>query len=147
MTVEPDTADACLEAARAADHVLLVSRAWASDCLDPATENGFPVGVVNRVIDALHAAGKGAVVISCQLPYDAACYPGADAILLSYGSSPMKTMPPESGEGSAWVPDLPAAICAAFGAVQPRGKLPVSLPKLDEAYHLTDEILYARQVE
>ena len=147
MTVEPDTADACLEAARTADHVLLVSRAWASDCLDPATENGFPVGVVNRVIDALHAAGKGAVVISCQLPYDAACYPGADAILLSYGSSPMKTMPPESGEGSAWVPDLPAAICAAFGAVQPRGKLPVSLPKLDEAYHLTDEILYARQVE
>ncbi|MBQ9040925.1 MAG: hypothetical protein IJ119_15780 [Clostridia bacterium] len=147
MTIEPDTADACMEAARAADHVLLVSRAWASDCLDPATENGFPVGVVNRVIDALHAAGKGAVVISCQLPYDAACYPGADAILLSYGSGPMKTMPPESGEGSAWVPDLPAAICAAFGAVQPRGKLPVSLPKLDEAYHLTDEILYARQVE
>jgi len=45
------------------------------------------------------------------------------------------------------VPDLPAAICAAFGAVQPRGKLPVSLPKLDEAYHLTDEILYARRVE
>jgi len=59
----------------------------------------------------------------------------------------MKTMPPESGEGSAWVPDLPAAICAAFGVVQPRGKLPVSLPKLDEAYHLTGETLYARQVE
>lgn len=147
MTIEPDTAEACLEAAKAADHVLLVSRAWASDCLDPATENGFPVGVVNQVIDELHAAGKGAVVISCQLPYDAACYPGADAILLSYGSSAMKTMPPESGEGSAWVPDLPAAICAAFGVVQPRGKLPVSLPKLDEAYHLTGETLYARQVE
>ena len=147
MTIEPDTAEACLEAAKSADHVLLVSRAWASDCLDPATENGFPVGVVNQVIDALHAAGKGAVVISCQLPYDAACYPGADAILLSYGSGAMKTIPPESGEGSAWVPDLPAAICAAFGAVLPRGKLPVSLPKLDEAYHLTGEILYARQVE
>ena len=147
MTIEPDTAEACLAAAKSADHVLLVSRAWASDCLDPATENGFPVGIVNQVIDALHAAGKDAVVISCQLPYDAACYPGADAILLSYGSGAMKTIPPESGEGSAWVPDLPAAICAAFGVVQPRGKLPVSLPKLDEAYHLTGEILYARQVE
>ena len=147
MTIEPDTAEACLAAAKSADHVLLVSRAWASDCLDPATENGFPVGIVNQVIDALHAAGKDAVVISCQLPYDAACYPGADAILLSYGSGAMKTIPPESGEGSAWVPDLPAAICAAFGAVLPRGKLPVSLPKLDEAYHLTGEILYARQVE
>lgn len=147
MTIEPDTAEACLAAAKTADHVLLVSRAWSSDCLDPATEDGFPVGVVNQVIDELHAAGKGAVVISSQLPYDAACYPDADAILLSFGSGPMRDVPPESGEGSAWVPDLPAAICAAFGAVQPRGKLPVSLPKLDEAYHLTEEILYVRQVE
>ena len=147
MTIEPDTADACLEAAKAADHVLLVSRAWSSDCLDPATEDGFPVGIVNQVIGDLHAAGKGAVVISCQLPYDAACYPEADAILLTFGSGLMRAMPSESGEGSAWVPNLPAAICAAFGAVQPRGKLPVNLPKLDEAYHLTEEILYARQVE
>lgn len=147
MAIKPDTADACLAAAKAADHVLLISRAWASDCLDPATENGFPVGVVNRVIDELHAAGKGAIVISCQLPYDVACYPDADAMLLCYGSGAMKTVPPESGEGSAWVPDLPAAICAAFGVVQPQGKLPVNLPKLDEGYRLTEEILYPRQVE
>lgn len=147
MTIDTETAAACLEAAKVADHVVLVSRAWASDCLDPATNNGFPVGVINQVIDELHAAGKGAIVISCQLPYDAACYPDADAILLSYGSSAMSAITPDSGEGSAWVPDLPAAICAAFGAVQPQGKLPVNLPKLDDAYHLTDEVLYARQVE
>ena len=145
MTIEKDTAEACLAAAKTADHVLMISRAWSSDCLDPATEDGFPVGIVNQVIDDLHADGKTAVVISCQLPYDAACYPGADAILLTYGSSAMKTAPTaESGEGSAWVPDLPAGICAAFGAVEPTGQLPVNLPKLDEAYHLTDEVLYAR---
>ena len=147
MVIEPDTAEACLEAAKKADHVLLVSRAWARDCLDPATENGYPVGVVNRVIDALHAAGKGAIVISSQLPYDVACYPEADAILLTYGSGAMKTVPAESGAGSGWVPDLPAAICAAFGAVQPQGRLPVDLPKLDESNHLTAQTLYARQVE
>ena len=147
MTIDPETADACLEAAKLADHVVLVSRAWASDCLDPATKNGFPVGVINQVIDELHAAGKCAIVISCQLPYDAACYPDADAILLSYGSGAMTAIAPVSGEGSAWVPDLPAAICAAFGAVQPQGKLPVNLPKLDAAYHLTEEVLYSRQVE
>ena len=147
MTIERDTAKACLEAAKTADHVLLVSRAWAWDCLDPATENGFPVGVVNQVIDALHAAGKGAIVISCQLPYDAACYPEADAILLTYGSGATKAVPAESGAGSDWVPNLPAAICAVFGAVQPQGLLPVDLPKLDESHHLTEQILYARQVK
>ena len=147
MTIEPDTAEACLEAAKKADHVLLVSRIWAKDCLDPTTENGFPVGVVNRVIDVLHAEGKGAIVISCQLPYDAACYPEADAILLTYGSGSMKTVPAESGAGSAWVPDLPAAICAALGAVQPQGLLPVDLPKLDDHHQLTTQILYARQVQ
>ena len=147
MTIERDTAKACLEAAKRADHVLLVSRAWAWDCLDPATENGFPVGVVNQVIDALHAAGKGAIVISCQLPYDATCYPEADAILLTYGSGAMKAVPAESGAGSDWVPNLPAAICAVFGAVQPQGLLPVDLPKLDESHHLTEQILYARQVK
>ena len=94
----------------------------------------------------LHAAGKTAVVISCQLPYDAACYPKADAILLTYGSSKMATAPTaESGDGSAWVPDLPAGICAAFGAVEPAGQLPVDLPKLDADYHLTDELLYSSQ--
>ena len=147
MTIEKDTAEACRQAAKTADQVLLVSRAWTPDCLDPATEDGFPVEVVNQVIDDLHAAGKKAVVISCQLPYDVACYPGADALLLSFGSGTMRTVPAESGAGSAWVPDLPAAICAAFGAVQPEGYLPVNLPTLDGDYNLTDEILYPRQLE
>ena len=146
MVIEKETADACVAAAKEADHVLLISRAWSSDCLDPTTEDGFPVGVVNRIIEDLHAAGKEAIVISCQLPYDAACYPSADAILLTYGSGAMKSLPPESGEDSAWVPNLAAAICAAFGAVQPQGELPVDLPKLDEGFQLTDEMLYYRQV-
>ena len=145
MTIEPDTAEACMEAAKSADHVLLVSRAWAANCLDPATDNGYPVGVVNQIIDALHADGKPAIVISAQLPYDAACFPEADAILLAYSSSVIRGMLPDSGEGSAYTPNLPAAICAALGAVTPGGKLPVNIPALDEAYHLTDAILYPRQ--
>lgn len=146
MTIEPDTAEACVEAAKTADHVLLVSRAWDASCLDPATENGFPVGVVNQVIDDLHAAGKPAIVISAQLPYDAACFPEADAILLAYCSSVTRDVLPATGEGSAYVPNLPAAICAALGVVQPQGKLPVSLPAVDEEYHLTDAVLYERQI-
>ena len=132
MVIEPDTAEDCVAAAKEAEHVLLVSRAWAADCLDPSTENGFPVGIINQVIDDLHAAGKAAFVISAQLPYDAACFPDADAILLAYGSSVMRGVPNASGAGSAWAPNLPAAICAAFGAAEPAGVLPVNIPALAE---------------
>ena len=130
MVIEPDTAEACVDAAKAADHVLLVNRAWAADCLDPSTENGFPVGVINQVIDDLHSAGKTAIVISASLPYDAVCFPDADAILLTYGSSVMRGVPNASGAGSAWAPNLPAAICAAFGVGEPAGVLPVKIPAL-----------------
>lgn len=144
MVIEKDTAAACIEAARSADRVLFVSRAWSLDCLDPETEDGYPVGVINSLIDELHQTGKTAIVISAQLPYDAACYPEADAILLSYCSSVMRSIPNAFGAGSAWAPNLPAAICAAFGTAEPSGTLPVNLPKLDADYHLTGEILYAR---
>ena len=146
MVIAPDTAEACVEAAKAADHVLLISRASNAAGLDPATEKGFPVGVVNRVIDDLHAAGRTAIVISAWLPYDAACFTEADALLLTYYSSITRSLPPASGEGSAYTPNLPAAICAAFGAVEPQGKLPVNLPAVDAEYHLTDTVLYKRQI-
>ena len=144
MVIEKDTAQDCLKAAAKADHVLLISRAWANDCYNPDTEDGMPVGVINQVIDILHAAGKTALVVSCQLPYDAACYPEADALLLTFSSGAMRAVPAASGAGSAYDPSLPAAICAAFGAVQPGGRLPVNLPKLDENARFTDELLYAR---
>jgi len=146
MVIEPDTAQACVDAAKQADHVLVASRAWNVACLDPSTEGGFPVGIVNQIIDDCHADGKTVPVICCQLPYEAACYPEADALLEAYCSSVMRAVPPASGAGSAYVPNLPAAICAAFGASTPQGKLPVNVPTLDEACRPTDEILYARQV-
>ena len=142
LTLAPETEAECLRAARDADHVLFVSRAWAADCLDPATANGWPVGAVNRIIGELHREGRTAVVISAQLPYDAACYPEADAILLAYGSSPMRGLPAEKGEGSAYAPNLPAALCACFGGTAPQGRLPVTLPALDADFHLTNKALY-----
>ena len=105
------------------------------------------MGVINRVIRQLHRDGKTAVVISAQLPYDVACYPEADALLVSYCSGPMKTVPNASGAGSAWVPNLPAAICAAFGVGEPAGSLPVDVPALDADFHLTPTVLYSRRTE
>lgn len=146
MVIEKNTSKACAEAARAADHVVVVSRAWNGDSMNPDTGDGWPVGAINRIIDDCHADGKAVIVISAQLPYDAACYPGADAILLAYSSSVTRSVPPASGPGSAYVPNLPAAICACFGVGTPEGRLPVSLPRMDGDGRLTGEVIYPRQI-
>ncbi len=142
MVNTSENGDECLDAAKLADHVILVNRVYNANCLKPDTGDGFSTAVFDRIIEARHAAGKTVTVVSCQLPYDAARFPEADAILLAYGSSPMRAVPATSGEGSAWVPNLPAALCACFGQTLPEGKLPVRIPALDEQYRITDQILY-----
>ena len=70
--------------------------------------------------------GCRAVLLSLHLPYDAACYPEADAILCAY-----------QAYGSAWDSEgngpfnlnAAAALCAVFGESVPQGRLPVNVPK------------------
>ena len=136
-----ENGDVCVLAALGADHVILVHRVYAQACLDPATDDGFSSGTFDRIIDALHRKGKTAVVVSCQLPYDAARFPDADAILLAYWGSTMYGLP---AEGSSWSANLPAGLLACFGAAEANGKLPVSIPALDTAYQPTADILLPR---
>ena len=131
----------CVQAALDADHVILVHRVYAWACMDPSTEDGFSSGVFDRIIPAVHEAGGTVVLVSCQLPYDAARFPDADAILLAYWGSVMRDLP---GEGAAWSPNLPAALCAAFGAGETGGRLPVDIPALDEQYRPANGILWPR---
>ncbi|MBR3069118.1 MAG: hypothetical protein IKG62_03615, partial [Lachnospiraceae bacterium] len=56
-------------------------------------------------------------------------FPDADAILLTYGASLMREVPPETGRGSACMPNLPAGLLACFGKGEPKGQLPVKLPE------------------
>ncbi|MCR5403167.1 MAG: hypothetical protein K6E91_05010 [Butyrivibrio sp.] len=137
-----DNEEECLEAAKDADHVILIARTYSSDNLDPAAEDGFSSGVFDKVIDECHKDGRKVVFISCQLPYDAARFTEADAILLAYNSSAMSSIPPKEGAGSAFVPNLPVAICAALGFEEVSGKLPVDIPAMDDSYNFTDQILY-----
>ena len=134
----------CVQAADKADHVILVYRTYGKANLDPNTGDGFSSAVFDRIIEERHAAGKQALLISCQLPYDAARFPEADAILLAYNSSVMREIPPATGAGSAYIPNLPAALCACFGYGEVKGQLPVELPQLDESYQFTEQILYER---
>ena len=131
----------CIETAREADHVILVHRVYNKACLDPSTDDGFSSGTFDRVIEAVHAEGKTMILVSCQLPYDAARFPEADAILLAYWGSAMRELP---AEGGSWSANLPAALCAAFGEGKPGGILPVNIPVLDKQYQPTDEILWPR---
>ena len=142
MVNDAENGDACLEAADRADHVVLVDRVYNAACLDPNTDDGFSTAIFDEIIGARHAADKPVIVVCCQLPYDAARFPEADAVLLTYGSSLMRQLPPESGTGSAYAPNLPAALCACFGVGAAGGSLPVNIPALDENYAITDQVVY-----
>ena len=131
----------CVLAALGADHVILVHRVYDQDCLNPSTEDGFSSGTFDKVIDAVHEKGKTVIVVSCQLPYDAARFPDADAVLLTYWGSAMQGLPEE---GKSWSANLPAGLMACFGLGETKGRLPVSIPALNEEYKPTEEILWSR---
>ena len=131
----------CIAAAAEADHVILVHRVYNVACMDPATEDGFSSGTFDRIIGAVHEDGKTVIVVSCQLPYDAARFPAADAILLTYWGSVMPELPQE---GSSWSANLPAGLLACFGVCKAEGKLPVEIPALDDNRRPTDRIVFPR---
>ena len=137
----------CIDAAKNAENVILINRFYSEACLDPNTEDGFSTETFDDIIAARHEEEKPVIVISCQLPYDAARFTDADAMILTYCTNVVRQPLPESGEGSAYSPNLAAAIVACFEGTELAGKLPVNLPKLDENYKLTNEILYEREVE
>ncbi len=134
----------CMNAALEADHCILVYKTYNAACLDPATDDGYSSGVFDKIIASLHEKEKQAIVVTCQLPYDAARFGDADAILLSYNFSTIDKAVPESGAGSAFAPNLAAALMACFGDGDVSGKAPVKIPKLDEKYKFTEEVFETR---
>ena len=136
-----DNDEECVRAAVEADHVILVHRVYNQACMDPATADGFSSGTFDRIISAVHETGKTVILVSCQLPYDAARFPEADAMLLAYWGGVMRDLP---ADGSTRSTNLPAELLACFGVGDTRGKLPVNIPDLDENFQPTDRILWSR---
>ena len=131
MKSAADNEEECIRAAVDADHVILVHRVYNLACLNPETDDGFSSGTFDKIIPAVHEAGKTVIVISCQLPYDATRFADADAVLLTYWGSTMRELP---AEGASWSPNLPAGLLACFGACPAEGTSPVVLPALDDRY-------------
>ncbi len=148
MVNDADNEKECIKAAKEADHCILVYRTANRNDLDPSDSNvGFSSKVFDTIISDLHKDGKKAVFVSCQLPYDAARFQDADAILLSYEATAIEEIPPESGAGSAYVPNLAAALMTCFGDGNITGCLPVNVPLMDDKYQFTDKVLYESNVD
>ena len=107
---------------------------------------------LKRAISDTHAAGGKFILISQNLPYDAAVYQDADAIILAYLGAGLGIDPTdknESGQGQLSInANIVAAIQTAFGGNTPKGKLSVNIPKVleqaDGTLSYGTEYLYQR---
>ncbi|MCR5088287.1 MAG: glycoside hydrolase family 3 C-terminal domain-containing protein [Oscillospiraceae bacterium] len=141
IAVSEDTEQETIEAAKDADYVIAVSSVFNTGGFNPAADNCVTSRIFDAVIEAAHDSGHKAVFLSGVLPYDAARYQAADAIVLSYDSYGMKKVP--TGV-TAYIPNLIAGMCCIFGEFEPVGTLPVVIPALDEDYTFTETILFDR---
>lgn len=133
------------KAVSGADTVVCVSATYSADALDPKTENGADTVFIDKLIAATHKNEAQFILVSAQLPYDAARFTDADAIVCCYLAKGMEELPDDySKESKQYGPNIPAAIGAVFGGFTPTGSLPVNIPALDDKYQFTDEILYKR---
>lgn len=123
--------------------VILAVETYRLANMDATSEKGWQAVFADELIETAHKLGKKVVVMSMQLPYDAARYSAADALLCAYCAQDMPQIPTEyNGETRAYGVNYPAALITVFGGSTPTGKLPVDIPKLDENTQYTDEILY-----
>ena len=120
---DPGEADTMIGSA---ENVIAITQQFSINSINPGTSAGSGSAFLDAVIATQHDRGGSFLQISARLPYDAARFPEADAVLIAYG------------------PNIPAAIYVAFGGSVPSGKLPVNIPKLNSDYTYSDEILYER---
>ena len=123
---------ALLEALKKAEQVVILSQSVSRN------------EEICKVIDQVHQDGKKAVLLSLNLPYDAACYPEADAVLCAY--QPYGSAHDEEGNGPFNL-NVAVALCTAFNQTVPSGTLPVNVPEIrveDGEITFEEKLLYER---
>ena len=108
--------------------------------------NGSLAQAIDQVINAAREKSVNVIYVSTQLPYDLARF-DADAMMAVYlasglgfeGLENMETNIPKYGA------NVIAGVYQLFNkSASLTGKLPVNIYALDNGYHFTDRILYAR---
>ncbi|MBQ3390282.1 MAG: S-layer homology domain-containing protein [Firmicutes bacterium] len=126
-----------------ADHVILVSETINAADIDPAKTPYS--AAADQVIDYAHRNGKKVTLLSVRLPYDAARYPAADAIVVAWSSKPMNEDPRQQETGvKEYGPNMPVALYMMLTGDKPQGKSPVVIPSVDGNYRYTGQTLYPR---
>ena len=121
-----------------------MSASYSAANMNPAAKGGANTAVADLVIGLAHAAGNDVIVISAHLPYDAAHFTKADAIVLAYGARGMSEDPRDAaGSVSQYGPTVPAAIYTILAGLPFEGKLPIDLPVLNENGEFAKDILYS----
>ncbi len=120
-----------------ADYVVFCSDSSTASILDPMMYTSY---FGKEVINYAEMKGKDTVLLSLRNPYDGAVFSDVDAHLAIYGHKGNPNGPDsESGGNLAAGPNLPAGVRTMFGINDPKGTLPVTLPKvINSAYSVDD---------
>ena len=135
---------------KSADAVICLSAVGAG--VDQLQDDRPAMQGVSRALTEAHEAGAAFVLLSDNLPVDAARFTDANAIVCAYLSAGFgidpTVRPGDSENVGAFNANVPAALRAIFCAADMPGKLPIDIPALerqpDGGWAYGESILYER---
>ena len=142
--IDPSVITSACYAEMTADDPLLQEALGTVDTVVVLSQSVSQNEEILKVIDQAKENGKKTVLLSLNLPYDAACYENTDAVLCAY--QPYGSAYDAEGNGPFNL-NVAVALCTAFGQSVPSGTLPVNVPKITvNGGEITfgDEYLYNR---
>ena len=132
--------DVLREKIESSDYIIVASLASNANHLKPGTWNR---DLPRSVIDYGNKLNKDTLLISLRNPYDLAAYDNTKAQVVSYG---FKGMDPTEGDTlfptKSSGPNIPASMGVIFGVVEPKGKLPVDIPSLNNDGTMNTKVNY-----
>ena len=132
--------DVLKEKIESSDYIIVASLSSNANHLKPGAWNR---DLPRSVIDYGNKLNKDTVLISLRNPYDLAAYDNAKAQVVAYG---FKGMDPTEGDTlfptKSSGPNIPASMGVIFGVVEPKGKLPVDIPSLNNDGTMNTKVNY-----